>query len=142
MLSDERMMIMKHIILLSVLVFLIPAPVMAADAETQALLEALSDRAPAQEIMPDEKIAPARSQSVTSVSKCLDLLPKEEAAAIRISSLKPYEECQKRLLKLQETKAQTEEAAKTAKETPETYKNYVRVTGEDGGSKKAAEQTP
>lgn len=77
----------------------------------------------------DVQATPGVSKTVTLVSSCLKLLPEADAATIRLTSLKPYEECQKRLIKMRDEKEAKAETAEEVKSTPETYKNYVRVSG-------------
>lgn len=77
----------------------------------------------------DVQATPGVSKTVTLVSSCLKLLPEADAATIRLTSLKPYEECQKRLIKMRDEKETKAETAEEVKNTPETYKNYVRVSG-------------
>lgn len=98
----------------------------AADAEEDA------DAAPLTSLPSnDETFEPAKRHVITSVTKCLDLLPKEDAAAIRASSVTPYQDCQKRLQSLkQETEKETKRQKKRAEE-PETYRNFKRVSETD-----------
>lgn len=97
----------------------------AADIEAETEGDA---EAPLQ-MQGEVEATPGFSKTITSVSSCLKLLPESEAATIRLTSLKPYEECQKRLLKLRDEKDAKAETAEEVKNTPETYKNYVRVSG-------------
>ena len=105
-----------------------------AEADAEFDMEAEMDTAAPMMAMPAEvEATPGFSKTVTSVSSCLKLLPESEAATIRLTSLKPYEECQKRLLKLRDEKDAKAETAEDVKNTPETYKNYVRVSGAGTG---------
>lgn len=79
----------------------------------------------------EETFEPAKRHVVTSVTKCLDMLPKGDAAAIRATSVTPYQDCQKRL---QSLKQETDKEAKRQKKranAPETYRNFKRVTETD-----------
>jgi hypothetical protein len=69
----------------------------------------------------------AQSFVVTSLSKCLDQLDPADAAEIRKSFVKPYQECQARLAeKLAQEKQKKAGDAEDAA-VPETPRNYVRV---------------
>ncbi len=76
-----------------------------------------------------EEVPQVQSHRVTSVESCISQLPPAMAAEVR-QSLKPYEDCQKRLGQVLEKKAEQEEKLETAKNAApeaETPRNYVRV---------------
>lgn len=83
----------------------------------------------AQTDAPTEDAPQVQSHRVTSVESCINQLPPAMAAEVR-QSLKPYEDCQKRLGQVLEKKAEQEEKLETAKNAvpeAETPRNYVRV---------------
>lgn len=102
----------------------------AAEEETgaQALMPGVA--------LPQEEEPVTGRKTVTSVESCLKSLPEGEAAAIRMTSLKPYEDCQKRLRKIAgEKKDETENEGGSRKSEDgtgaETPMNFVRVTEPD-----------
>ncbi len=78
----------------------------------------------------DERLSYGR-HVITPLSSCLDQLPEEEAISIRRNSIKPYEDCQKKLLTLEKDKKTRKAKAKAGKEESETATNYLRVSEED-----------
>lgn len=81
--------------------------------------------------------APAQSAVITSVQKCYDQLTQEEVMDIKRHYLKPYEECQNRLLKKKEKAATDKLAAEKEALEPETPRNYIRVQKSPSASPKA-----
>lgn len=85
---------------------------------------------PAPPAMPaaNEPVASGQMRTVTSVKSCLDKLPPEDAAEIRLRYSRPYQECQRRLHSqtLQNAKPATAEEIQNpvAAENP---RNFIRV---------------
>lgn len=98
-------------------------------AELDAMAGRPVDKEPAkeQQQLPPQTGMQMQSFTVTSVEKCLSQLPPAEAAEVRARYVKPYEECNNRVMA--NTRAQkTYEAGKQQEAlTPETPRNYVRV---------------
>lgn len=95
---------------------------------SRELLEQKENTDPVQKLMKQEEAIPSGRHVVTSVQDCLDKLPEEDAADIRSKSIKPYEDCQKRLqVRAREKKeeAEKDEAEEAEAETPS---NFLRVT--------------
>jgi hypothetical protein len=113
----------------------------------QAELDAMAGRpvqnapAQAQQQLPPQNGMQMQSFTVTSVEKCLSQLPPAEAAEIRARYVKPYEECNNRVMS--NTRAQkTIEAGKQQEAlTPETPRNYIRVAVPQGGATTAPSDT-
>ncbi len=78
---------------------------------------------------------------VTPLASCLDQLPEEESITIRRGSIKPYEDCQKKLLTLEKDKKTKKAKAKVRDEEAETATNYLRVSEEDEEEETAEEDT-
>ncbi len=86
-----------------------------------------------------EEVQQVQSHRVTSVEGCINQLPPAMAAEVR-QSLKPYEDCQKRLSQVLEKKAEQQEkqeAVKNAVPEAETPRNYVRVQAPTEAAKPA-----
>lgn len=78
------------------------------------------------------------SHVVTPVEECLEQLSPEDAADIRATSIKPYEDCNRRLQRQRLEKKEAAKKKKAKDEEAETPSNFLRVT-EDGDE---AEEKP
>lgn len=82
------------------------------------------------QIPQQEEPVQAQSRVVTSVEGCLSQLSPGDAARVR-QSLKPYEDCQKKLQEKQAAKDKEEAEKKSEKQAPaENARNFVRVQDE------------
>ena len=81
-------------------------------------------------------VQPEQRSVVTSVQKCYEAIGQEAATAIRLNSLTPYADCQKKRARMEKERAAQADADAAKAEHAETPENYVRVQLE-----KAAEPT-
>lgn len=79
------------------------------------------------------------SHTVTSVEECLEQLSPEDAADIRATSIKPYEDCNRRLQRQRLEKKETAKRKKAEDEEAETHTNFLRVTEEPEEDEEAEE---
>lgn len=109
-----------------------PAQMSISDGKTTTTTKGVEPTAgiPAPPTMPsaNEPVIGGQMKTVTSVKSCLDKLPPEEAAEIRLRYSKPYQECQRRLHSqaIQKAKPVSEEDMQKPA-VAESPRNFVRV---------------
>lgn len=90
--------------------------------------QAAQQPTPMQAIQVQGQMQGMQSMSVTSIDKCLAQLPPAEAAEIRTRYVKPYEECRNRVGANARAQKTVEVTKQEEALTPETPRNYIRVS--------------
>ena len=89
----------------------------------------------------DQEQAVSKIYTVTSIQKCYESLGKEDALDIQKNYLKPYQECQRRLmLKLQSK--QEAKPGEAKEDSPDKTHNFYKVQKDRGHPPEEEHKTP